>query len=517
MLDIYFILLLTVMIKNRDFIMMMMMYKTIMMVNNKAVSGGLEWRVRVADGSSSAVLVPESGIFERIWQGIIGLVFGIIRKVRNFFAKAWDVGVDDPRKIMHCLKVGVALTVVSLFYYMRPLYQGVGGNAMWAVLTVVVIFEYTVGATLCKSLNRATGTFLAGALAVGVHWVASQSGERFEPIILRSSVFILATSATFSRFIPVVKARFDYGAMIFILTFSLVAISGYRVDNLFNLAQERLSTIVIGGSMCLLVSMFICPIWAGQDLHFLVARNMEKMANSLDGCVAEYFKDSESDEESRKNFQGYKCVLNSKATEEALANFARWEPAHGNFSFRHPWKQYLKIGASLRSCAYCIEALNGCINSEILAPEFIKEHLSGVSTRLASHSSTVLKELAHITKTMRRSSTLDFAIEDMKSAVEDLHDALKSLPSQLEVDEKKTDPITQPTSIPLIEVLPLITASSLMVEITTRIERTIVVVNELASLAKFKPVKDKKTKQSKVTNKNRPDQGQDTIKTLQMV
>ncbi|PIA48868.1 hypothetical protein AQUCO_01300043v1 [Aquilegia coerulea] len=440
------------------------------MVNNKAVSGGLEWRVRVADGSSSAVLVPESGIFQRIWQGIVGLVLGIIRKVRNFFVKAWDVGVDDPRKVMHCLKVGVALTVVSLFYYMRPLYEGVGGTAMWAVLTVVVIFEYTVGATLCKSLNRATGTFLAGALAVGVHWVASQSGERFEPIIIRSSVFILATSATFSRFIPVVKARFDYGAMIFILTFSLVAISGYRVDNLFDLAQERLSTIVIGGSMCLLISMLICPIWAGQDLHFLVARNMEKLATSLDGCVGEYFKDSEDaleiDEESRKNFQGYKCVLNSKASEEALANFARWEPGHGRFSFRHPWKQYLKIGASLRSCAYCIEALNGCINSEILAPEFIKEHLSGVSMQLTSHSSTVLKELAHITKTMRRTSTLDFAIEDMKNAVQDLHDALKSIPSQLitsqlQVDEeallqekKTTDPITQPTSIPLIEVLP---------------------------------------------------------------
>lgn len=44
------------------------------------------------------------------------------------------------------------------------------------------------------------------------------------------------------------------------------------------------------------------------------------------------------------------------------ANFARWEPPHGRFRFRHPWKQYQKIGASLRSCAYCIETLTGCVD-----------------------------------------------------------------------------------------------------------------------------------------------------------
>lgn len=42
---------------------------------------------------------------------------------------------------------------------------------------------------------------------------------------------------------------------------------------------------------------------------------------------------------------------------------ARWEPAHGNFNFRHPWKLYLKIGASARTCAYHIEALNSNISS----------------------------------------------------------------------------------------------------------------------------------------------------------
>jgi len=66
-------------------------------------------------------------------------------KIWNFLEKARNIAVAEPKKVIHCLKVGVTLTIVSLFYYMRPLYEGVGGNAMWAIMTVVVVFEYTVG------------------------------------------------------------------------------------------------------------------------------------------------------------------------------------------------------------------------------------------------------------------------------------------------------------------------------------------------------------------------------------
>lgn len=59
--------------------------------------------------------------------------------------KVWKIGTDDPRKATYGVKVGVALTLVSLFYYVRPLYDGVRGNAVWAIMTVVLVFEYTVG------------------------------------------------------------------------------------------------------------------------------------------------------------------------------------------------------------------------------------------------------------------------------------------------------------------------------------------------------------------------------------
>ena len=66
-------------------------------------------------------------------------------KVVNLVRSIKKLGQDDPRRVMHSLKVGVALTLVSLLYYWRPLYDGFGVSGMWAVLTVVVVFEFTVG------------------------------------------------------------------------------------------------------------------------------------------------------------------------------------------------------------------------------------------------------------------------------------------------------------------------------------------------------------------------------------
>lgn len=104
--------------------------------DNKEVVREVEWRINVADDS-----LERSAGLACIWAVTAGLAF----KLCKFVRKAWELGVDDPRKFIHCLKVGVALSAVSLFYYMKPLYDGVGGNSMWAVMTVVVVFEYTAG------------------------------------------------------------------------------------------------------------------------------------------------------------------------------------------------------------------------------------------------------------------------------------------------------------------------------------------------------------------------------------
>ncbi|KAH7578076.1 hypothetical protein ACOSP7_000794 [Xanthoceras sorbifolium] len=493
-------------------------------------SSNLEWRINVPDGTSER-LVPYSGPVLKLWLSLKGLLGGIFLKIWRFLEKARKLAIAEPKKVIHGLKVGLAISIVSLFYYMRPLYEGVGGNAMWAIMTVVVVFESTIGATFCKCINRVIGTSLAGLLGVGVHWIASHSSKNIEPIILGASVFLLASAATFSRFLPTIKAKFDYGVLIFILTFSFVSISGYRVDKLFEIAHERFSTIAIGTSLCIIVSMVFCPIWAGGELHQLICRNLEKLAYSLDDCVAEYFKDNKTaavatEEDCSKKMLGYKCVLNSKATEESMVRFARWEPSHGRFNFRHPWKQYLKIGASMRNSAYCIETLNSFVNSKIQAPAHLKRHFKRICLRLSTTSSNVLQELTTTMKTTTKSSKIELLVGEMSFAVEELQNAMKSLPNHLMTtpsssssstsEEANIEPVTKFTMSPFVEILPLTTLVSMLIQNAAKIEGIVNAVNELATLAEFKPATDKKPKHTRSqSTKTRTSDNQDyeTMKT----
>lgn len=441
-------------------------------------SSGLEWRVTVPEGASVTV-EHEAGPAARAWAWLLACFAKAWSRVAGFARKVWRIGADDPRKAVHGLKVGLALALVSVFYYTRPLYDGVGGAAMWAIMTVVVVFEYTVGGSVYKCFNRVVATASAGVLALGVHWAADKSGE-IEPYILSGSLFLLAAAATFSRFIPTVKARFDYGVTIFILTYSLVAVSGYRVDELAALAQQRVSTIAIGIFLCLSVSVLICPVWAGKELHLLTTRNMDKLAAAVVACVEGYFAEGPA---SGAGADGYKCVLNSKASEDAQANLARWEPAHGPFGFRHPYGQYARVGAAMRACAYCVEALSSCAGAEVQAPPHVKRLLRDACSAVAARCARVLGEASRSVATMSTSSSraLDFAVADMNTAVQELQADLRALPSMLAVKLGETS---------LMDTMPVFTVASLLVEISARVEGVVDAVDALATLANFKQVDD---------------------------
>lgn len=117
-----------------------------------------------------------------------------------------------------------------------------------------------------------------------------------------------AAASTFVRFFPNVKRKYDYGVMVFILTFSLVAVSGARASEIWEMAHQRLTTIVIGGATCMGISVCICPVWAGQDLHNLIAANIDKLAVFLQGFGGE----------DNTYLQAHQTVLNSKANEDIL-------------------------------------------------------------------------------------------------------------------------------------------------------------------------------------------------------
>ncbi|KAL5763671.1 hypothetical protein ACOSP7_016023 [Xanthoceras sorbifolium] len=416
-----------------------------------------------------------AGRFRCMWRWLKALPEKLKAKVVEFAWKIIKLGQDDPRRVIHSLKVGLALTLVSIFYYYQPLYDNFGVSAMWAVMTVVVVFEFSVGATLSKGVNRGLATLVAGALGVGAHHLASLSGEIGEPILLGFFVFLQAAASTFIRFFPKVKARYDYGLLIFILTFALVSVSGFRDDKILEVAQKRLSTIIIGGSACVIISILVCPVWAGQDLHNLIAVNLQKLGHFLEGFGNEYFTSEDGDsKDAKSSMQEYKTVLNSKNSEESLANFAKWEPGHGRFQFRHPWNHYLKVGNLTRQCAYQIDALNGYLNTQIQTSPEIRNKIQEVCTEMSMESGKALKELAMAIKTTTQPSSADSHLENSKSATKNLKSLLKS-----GIWDDSTD---------LLAVVPVATVASLLIEIVNCTEKISESVYELASMAKFRTI-----------------------------
>lgn len=75
------------------------------------------------------------------------------KKMKNILKNLWNVGKEDTRRLKHALKVGVSLTLVSLLYLMEPFFKGIGKNAIWAVMTVVVVLEFSAGNYIINHLH----------------------------------------------------------------------------------------------------------------------------------------------------------------------------------------------------------------------------------------------------------------------------------------------------------------------------------------------------------------------------
>ncbi|PPR87421.1 hypothetical protein GOBAR_AA33269 [Gossypium barbadense] len=380
------------------------------------------------------------------WLALVDSIVKIRSKVAEFPGKMKKVAEDDPRRIVHSFKVGLAITLVSLFYYFDHLYVGFGSSAMWAVLTVIVVIEFSVGATLGKGLNRGLATFLAGTLGFGAHHLANLAWTG-------TSAYITGNLCVHSSCNSVV--------------YTILSTN----EEVLEMAQKRVSTILIGGFTAIFVCIFICPVWAGEDLHNLAANNLEKLASFLEGFGDEYFRKSSEPESNKASLQAYKSILNSKQSEESLVNFARWEPPHGPFRFRHPWKQYLKIGSLTRQCAYRIEALNGCLNSDVQASPETCRNFREAFIKASSETGKAVKGLASAMRTMTLPTGDCPQTAKSKNAADNLKSLLRTGLCE---------------GIDIVEILEVATVASLLLDILACTEKISESIHELASLAHFK-------------------------------
>nr|XP_004244701.1 aluminum-activated malate transporter 12-like [Solanum lycopersicum] len=386
-------------------------------------------------------------IMKKLHINVIG------EKMKKFPRTIWRIGKEDPRRVIHSLKVGISLTLVSLLYLMEPLFKGFGSNAIWAVMTVVVVLEFTAGATLCKGLNRGLGTLLAGSLAFLIEYVATKTGHVFRAIFIGAALFFIGATATYMRFIPYIKKNYDYGVVIFLLTFNLITVSSYRVDNVLKIAHERFYTIAIGCGICLLMSLLIFPNWSGEDLHNFTAAKFEGLAKSIEACVNEYFSDEEQ-QKARENssdledpiYNGYKTVLDSKSFDETLALYASWEPRHSRHCYRFPWQQYVKLGNVLRHFGYTIVALHGCLQTEIQTPRSVRAMFKDPCIRLSGEVAKALKELGDSIR-YRRHCSPEILSDHLHEALQDLNKAIKSQPKLFIGSKNNTNKLTLATVV----------------------------------------------------------------------
>lgn len=88
------------------------------------------------------------GCFRRMCDGI-GWLWA---QVRMAMTVSVELARSDFRKAVFAAKMGLALALISLLVFIKEPFQDLSSHCVWAILTVVVVFEFSIGKNLLRLL-----------------------------------------------------------------------------------------------------------------------------------------------------------------------------------------------------------------------------------------------------------------------------------------------------------------------------------------------------------------------------
>lgn len=69
------------------------------------------------------------------------------KSMNDVFVELYEMGRADPRNFVFAVKMGFSLSLISLVIFFKD-FATFSQYSIWAVLTVIVVFEYNVGKCL---------------------------------------------------------------------------------------------------------------------------------------------------------------------------------------------------------------------------------------------------------------------------------------------------------------------------------------------------------------------------------
>ncbi|KAK1408325.1 hypothetical protein QVD17_39998 [Tagetes erecta] len=405
-------------------------------------------------------------------------------KPMDFLHKILEFAKEDVNRVTFSLKVGLAVLLVSLLILIQAPYQVFGTTIVWSILTVAIMFEYTVGTTLQKGFNRALGSLFAAVLAIAVAEFALTSGPVAEPIIIGISIFMIGAVTSFMKLWPTL-VPYEYGFRVILFTYCLIIVSSYRIGNPIRTSVDRIYSILIGATVTITVNTLIFPIWAGEQLHKELVQNFSSVADSLEECVKKYLDNGSNRPVFIKTLMdGFpddlaykKCqsTLNSLAELESLALSAKWEPPHGHGT---SWRSSLTNSGS----EYAPYSLRF-----IFEPE-IRE----VTSKAAELIKCLGKDVCDMKQTLKGSllDSVHGSLERLQIMIT-IHlfsnDNVKVEVNRQSQRRSKDDADGMPRiqALGSTETFSLVTFTSMLFEFVARLDHLVEAVNELSNVAKF--------------------------------